>query len=104
MPEASRWWCGICKAFVPEDSVHDGHEHSKYMMWMWEFPLRAIEQLKAEGAAEEREACAVMCEAIGQEEERGDNPWLGSVLGAFWKHAARNIRARGQQPKETTDE
>jgi len=63
---------------------------------------KRLEIAKAEGAAEDREACAVMCEAIGQEEERGDNPWLGSVLGAFWKHAARNIRAL--IPKEATDE
>ena len=35
MPEAIRWWCGICKAFVPVDSVHDGHDQIQGVENRW---------------------------------------------------------------------
>ena len=94
MQEAKgRSWCPECYAFVDEKE-HDraaaknpavGHPFSEWI------DQGIVDRLKAEGASEEREACSLEIE-----QHIGDLP--------VGRAAIRLIRARGQQPKEATDE
>ena len=130
MAEVDRWWCYTCRKIVTdvkEYSSARGYKHVGCGNWSAEhIPESLSDELKAEGAAKEREACEIVAEeAIRsyrtqyQVDDVNDGLLLVDILGpvdaetiglgkaeldALIDEVCGAIRSRGQQPKEESGE
>jgi len=112
MPEASRWWCEECEQFIETKWAEATHVLRQHRGWRVHISDQMIDLFKAEGAAEERAACAALADQWakgleGDEERLQFTEYLNKLFASGICTAqliAKGIRARGQHPKEAIDE
>jgi len=94
MPEVDRWfWCDT-DTLLNEAEVDEKGKCRICRKKAFLIPAELISHFKAE----EREACATLCDAIGSDTRQHPAIRTGAV------NAAMIIRARGQQPERNDNE